>query len=148
MLSGMVIKMPHDEKPSDVWWHNTDSMISKMYDVVCTFGGTDIPEFAEQYRSIKINYKEALTIDNHRKSSGIITDGEFEETSNWYSTGNILIEKIYGSFLQFSKSVKDISDDEIEAYQDKFTRMAIELREHTRNRYLSDRIYEERENNA
>ena len=151
LISGSVFRpegdiVVHDINPSDRWMHDTDSVLSKIHDTA-VLRGWNVDEFNRHHRDLLAKYREALIIDEHRASSGIITAFEMGKTREWFDQGNSLIDRIYGSFTQFrSMHTKSVSADESEEMESKFVRLLSQLRENIRDRYISDREFERREN--
>jgi hypothetical protein len=139
--------MVHDEKLSDIWWHETDTLISRIHDVVFfeRFRESDLKDVVSISENIKSSYREALLIDEHRVISGVISRDELEHTKEWNIEGIKQIGGIVSNFRYLVAMNRLGSDvNEIEILSDKVRIMLIELREHTRDRYLFDRFIENR----
>jgi hypothetical protein len=140
--------MVHDINPSDVWWHETDTLISRIHDVVFfeRFRESNLKNVISISEDIKSSYREALLADEHRVVSGVISRDEMRNTNKWFYEGISQVGGIISNF-RYLVTMNCLGSDanEIEILSDKVRMMLIDLREHTRDRYLFDRSVEMRE---
>jgi hypothetical protein len=143
--------MVHDEKLSDIWWHETDTLISQIYDVVFfeRLHEIDLKNVVSISENIKSSYREALLIDEHRVISGVISNDELKRTKEWNFEGSAQVGGVVANYRYLVTMDRlGAGSDEMDLLTEKIKIMLSNLREHTRDRYLFDRFIESREQSS
>jgi hypothetical protein len=140
--------MVHDENPSDVWWHDTDTLVSYMHDKVFfgKYKKSDYDEVTERVSDLHAKYSEAKILCDYRRTTGIITTEELANVQLWAREGHEMIAGIRAMFTRIHVADRyEIDSNEIELLGEKLHSMLVDMREHIRDHYILERELESRE---
>jgi hypothetical protein len=131
--------MIHDEKPSDVWWHDTDTEVLRIVDKISfqRYTTNDYIEVTAHITSIRYRCNNAFLIHGYHKSAGKITADEYSNVKRWLIESIEQTRDIELEFLAIRKAeVLKIPETELEISELSIKKKLGKMREHLRDNYL------------